>query len=423
MRRVVVTGIGLVTPLGEGHAATWDRLLAGDTAIGPLRGFDARSLRTRLGAELTGFDPGRYASRRTLRSTTREDQLALAGVALAVRDSGYDPDTVDVERLAVFLGGNKEISNPQHLIDGVLTVRDEDGTADVRALGERMTSSFYPLFYVEGLQAAALFYVSQAQRAMGANAYFHGSAEAGATAIARAYRSVRRGESEVAIAGGFDSGVSFWSMSKLDGMGVLSGRNELGAAAFRPYHRERSGCLLGEGAAMLVLEERSAALRRGATPYAEIEGAGAAFDAGELVAPERDGKGLTAAVSAALREAGAADGPDYVASHGSATASGDASEARGLRAALGPRARPVMGSTVKPAIGHLVAAAGAANVAVAALAIRHGAVPPTLNLDDPDPQCDFDWVPGEARQAPVRRAVALARGLAGQNVALALATP
>lgn len=420
-RRVAVTGIGLLTALATGHAGTWDGLVAGRSAVGPLRGFDPTSLRTRIGAELTGFDPSDYASKRTLRSTTREDELALAGLSLAVEDSGADLATVAPERLAVFLAGNKEISRPQHLIDGALSVREPDGTARERVLGERMTSSFYPLFYVEGLQAAALFYASQRYQAKGANAYFHGTADAGATAIGRAYRSVRRGESDIALAGGFDTGVSFWTMSKMDGLGVLTDRNELGAQAFRPYDKERSGSVLGEGAAVLVLEEYDAAAARGARIYAEICGHGSAFDIGGLVAPEPDGAALTAAVTAAGREAGwNGSGPDYVATHGCATRLGDASEAVGLRAAFGDAAGRVAASSVKPAIGHLVAAAGAANVAVAALAVHHGAVPPTLNLTDPDPGCDLDWVPNEARELPVRSAVALARGLEGQNVAVAL---
>ncbi|GFJ83379.1 beta-ketoacyl synthase N-terminal-like domain-containing protein [Phytohabitans houttuyneae] len=247
MNRVAVTGIGLLTPVGTGVAPTWQAMLAGRTGIGYLKGFDPTCLNTRFGAELRDFDPGLFASRRTLRSTTREDQLALAGVQLAVEDSGLDLNTADVSRLGVFLGGNKDISRPQHLIDGALAVRDERGRAEERVLGERMESSFYPLFYVEGLQAASLFHVSQRYRAMGANAYFHGTADAGATAIARAYRSVRRGESTVAICGGFDSGVSFWAMSKMDGLGVLTDRNDLGERAFRPYDRERSGSLLGRG--------------------------------------------------------------------------------------------------------------------------------------------------------------------------------
>ncbi|NED99169.1 beta-ketoacyl-[acyl-carrier-protein] synthase family protein [Phytoactinopolyspora halotolerans] len=420
-RRVVVTGIGLLTGLGAGQAENWRRMTAGDTAIGPLRGFDPSSLRTRIGAEIVDFDPSLYAARRTLRSTTREDQLALAGVSLAVEDSGLDLDRVEPERLAVFLGGNKEISKPQHLIDGALAVRDENGQASERVLGERMESSFYPLFYVDGLQAAALFYVSQRYGAKGANAYFHGTADSGATAIGRAYRSIRRGESDVAVAGGFDAAVSFWVMSKMDGLGVLSDRNELGTGAFQPYDKERTGSVLGEGAAVVVLEDAEAAAARSATVYAEIGGVGSAFDVGAMVTPEPSGGALTASITAALREAGVdGDGPDYIATHGCATRLGDTSECVGIRAALGGAGDRVMASSVKPATGHLVAAAGALNAAVCALAIHHGVVPPTLNLHAPDPECDFDWVPGEAREVPVTTALALARGLEGQNVALAL---
>ncbi|MFH8366946.1 beta-ketoacyl-[acyl-carrier-protein] synthase family protein [Streptomyces sp. NPDC018031] len=425
MRRVVITGIGLLTGLGAGAADNWRRLLAGDTAIGPVTGYDPSSFRTRLAAEIDGFTPTDYAPRRALRTTTRNDQLAIAGAALAMRDAGLGEGAYDPERSAAFVGGNKEISNPEHLLRGSLAARRPDGTADPALLGERASSAFYPLYYVEGLQSAALFHLSSAYGFKGANAYFHGTADAGATAVGRAYRSVLRGESQVALAGGADDAASWWVMSKMDGLGVLSDRNDLGAGAFRPYDADRSGSVLGEGAAFLVLEEYQAARARGAHLYAEIRGVGATVDTARLLTPREDGAPLAAAVRRALDEARLAPGGvDYLATHGCATRLGDTSEARALDSVFGTADRAPVASSVKPATGHLVAAAGALNAAVCALAVDGGAVPPTLNLDRPDPGCAaMDWVPGEARDVPVRAALALARGLEGQQVALALTAP
>ncbi|MEU1128917.1 beta-ketoacyl-[acyl-carrier-protein] synthase family protein [Streptomyces sp. NPDC005900] len=423
MRRVAVTGIGVLTALGEGRGETWKALLDGRSGIGPIQGYDPSSLTTRVAAELADFEPTRYAPRKSLRMTTRNDQLAIAGAALAVEDAGLDVAEAgyDPERAGVFVGGNKEISNPEHLLNGSLAGRREDGRADLRQLGERASSAFYPLYFVEGLQSASLFHLSHAHGFKGANSYYHGTADAGVTALARGFRSIRRGESDVVIAGGFDDAASWWVMSKMDGLGVLTPRNE--ADAFRPYDVERSGSVLGEGSAFLVLEERESARRRGAHVYAEIDGFGATQDP-DLVTPHPDGEPLAAAVGRALREAGVDAGDvDYVATHGCATRLGDRTEARALTRVFGHGSATAAGS-VKPATGHLVAGAGALNAAVCAMAVDGSALPPTLGLDRLDPQCaGMDWVSGQAREARVRHTVAIGRGLEGQQTALVLSAP
>jgi 3-oxoacyl-[acyl-carrier-protein] synthase II len=381
------------------------------------------SLRSQLGVELDGFDPGEFANRKTLRSTTRNDQLAIAGSALAARDAGIE-SVEEGDRAGLFVASGKEISNLGPILEGFYTARQPDGTVDVATLGAEASSVLRPLFYVEGLQAASLFYVSQAYGLMGANTYFAGGAEAGANAIGTAYRAVRRGEVDVAFAGGFDDATSIWSMTKLDALGVLADSNDLGTQACRPYDRRRTGTVLGEGSAMLVLEDADHAAARGARVYAEVAGYGGGHDGNSLFTPDPRGAGLGHAISAALREAGAAPGDvDYVASDGTGTKAGDATEAQALRSAF-DGGRAVLASSVKPATGHLAGGAGALNAAVAALAIANGVVPPTLNLDELDPACDGpDWVPGAAREAKVGLAVALARGFEGQNVALVLRAP
>lgn len=422
MRRVVITGIGLITPLGVGVEATWDGLIAGRGGLGPIRSFDASSLRTRVGGEVADFAPEKFiTNRRTLRTMTRNDQFALSGAALAVQDSGLAGYAgSEGERAALYIGGDKEIADPNHLIDAVLDARNEDGSVDMLRFGAAAMSQAYPLFYVEGLQAAALFYISQAYGLKGANTYFAGTAESSAVAVGTAYRAIRRGEANTAVAGGFSDAVSWWNVSKMDALGVLSERNDLGGAACRPYDRDRDGAVMGEGAAFVLLETYEAAQARDARIYAEITGFGSASDAYKLLTPHPEGRGLSNAVRSALRESEIPPGNiGYVAAHGSGTQRGDASEARALQSVFGTDGPPA--SSVKGAVGDQSAAAGALNVAVAALTLHHRVLPPTLNLENPDPHCPGDWIPGQAREAQnANRALALARGMEGQNIALSL---
>ena len=422
MRRVVITGIGLVTGLGVGTAATWAGLVAGRSAVGPLRGIDPSSLRTQIGAEIAALNVREFvANRRLIRTMTRGDVLSMAGAVSAVRDAGIDLGAQDSERAGLFVGGNKEVADLMHFREAMVAARGEDGVADIRAFGEIAPSLVYPLFFIEGLPAAPLFYISDAYGLKGANTYFSGTADAGATAIGRGYRAVRRGEADIVLAGGFDDATSWWNLTKFDGLGVLTGRNELGAGAFQPYDRDRDGAAFGEGAAFLVLEEREAALARGARSYAEITGFGSAFDGYQTLTPRPDGQPLAHAIGAALREASCPpEAVGYVATHGCGTVLGDRSETRGLHAAFGAAAGRLAASSVKAATGHLCAAAGALNVGIAALALHHQVAPPTLHLMHPDPECDLDWIPHEARAIRTEHALALARGLEGQNVALAL---
>jgi 3-oxoacyl-[acyl-carrier-protein] synthase II len=328
-----------------------------------------------------------------------------------------DPDG----RAALFTAGGKEISKPEHFEEVAVAVRGQDGLVDMRKFGEAAPSSVHPLFFIEGIQGASLFYISEAYALRGPNTYLSGTAESGMTAIARGFGAIRRGDADVALAGGADAPVCWWNMAKIDSVGLTTRSNELGAGACRPYDSERDGTVMGEGGAFVVLEEMDAAKSRGARIYAELSGSGSATDVEHLLTPEREGHALAHAIGAALRAGGEQAGEiDYVASHGSGTRRGDASEARALHTVFGDTGRPLV-SSVKPATGHLGAGAGALNLAVAALAVHRQQAPPTLNLNNPDPACDgIESIVGEARQAPIRKAIALARGLEGQNVALAV---
>jgi 3-oxoacyl-[acyl-carrier-protein] synthase II len=419
MRRVAITGIGLVTPLGIGTTQTWRGLVEGRSAVGPITSYDASSLRTQLGAEVLDLEPRKYVRRRSLRTMTRYDEMTCVGAALAVEDSGIELDDDPEGRAALFTASNKEISKPEHFEEVAVAVRDEDGTVDMHAFGRAASSGVHPLFFVEGLQGASLFYISEQFGLRGANTYFAGTAEASAIAVGRGFRAVARGEADVALAGGGDAPIHWWNMAKIDSLEVLTASNELGSGACRPYDVDRDGTVMGEGGAFLVLEPLDAARERGARVYAELTGFGSRIDTHAIVTPDPAGRPLARAIEAVLEDAGYAPGDiDYVASHGSGTPLGDRSEGRALNAVFDGGLRA---SSVKPATGHLVAAAGSLNVAVAALAIHEGIVPPTLNLARPDRACaGIDWTADGARETRVRRALALARGLEGQNVALAL---
>jgi 3-oxoacyl-[acyl-carrier-protein] synthase II len=422
--RVGITGIGLATPLGIGTDETWEGLTEGRSAVGPIQSYDASSLETRLGAEVPEFRPRDYVdNRRSLRTMTRHDVLAMVAARLAVEDSGCNLEDDAEGRNALFTAGNKQVSDPDYFSEASVEARDENGEADIRRFGELAYGSVHPLFFIEGIQGASLFYVSEAYNVRGPNTYFSGTAEAGANAIARGYNAVRRGEADVALCGASDSPVFWWHMAAWDTLGVTTRRNDLGAAAIAPYDRDRDGTVMGEGGAFFMLEDLEAAQGRGAKVYAEIVGTGAASDTGKLLTPEPSGRPVAKAVERAIARAGATPADvGYVAAHGTGTPHGDRSEAAGLRQALGDDG--AVASTVKAATGHLIGAAGALNVAVAALAIDRGAVPPTLNLENIDPDCEgVDWVPKEGRETKVDLAIAVARGLEGQNVALALRRP
>lgn len=421
-RRVVITGIGLLTPLGVGADDTWTALMAGRSAVAPIQGYDASSLGTQLGAEIRNLRPRDYVDRRALRTMTRYDVLATVAGVLAMRDSGPELEVDPDGRFGLFTASGKEISEPEHFQEVAVAVRDASGRVDMRKFGELAFAQVHPLFYIEGLQGASLFYLSDAFPMRGPNTFFAGGPEAGLTAVGRAYRAVRRGEADAALAGGADAPVCWWNMSKIDSLGMTTRRNELGEAACRPYERDRDGTVMGEGAAFLVVEEYEAARARAAHIYAEIVGFATSADVTRLITPDPDGRPLAEAIVRALGEASShPQRVDYVAGSGSGSRRGDASEGKALRGVFGADGGGPSASSITAATGNLGAGMGAANAAAAALAIDRHELPPSLNLTTIDPACaGIDWVADNGREARVWEAVSLARGLEGQNVALVL---
>ncbi|MET8655014.1 beta-ketoacyl-[acyl-carrier-protein] synthase family protein [Nocardia aurea] len=420
----MITGIGFVTAFGESVTATWDALTTGRSAVGPLRAYDTGPLRTRIGAEATDFDPARFMSARTMRMSTRGDRFGIAAARLALGDAGLDKDALGI-RTGLYLGGNKDVCDLDPLIAGIVGIRDVDGESSIRMIGELAPSVIPPLIYVEGLQSAVCFHVSLMFGIRGLNAYYAGAADAGATAIGRAMRTVRRGEADIAVAGGCDDATTWWAMSKMDGLGLLTTHNELVQRACRPFDHDHSGAVLGDGGVVLVLEEREHARARGARCYAEVTGFGMGNESVRAPGSTADGRGLVRAIDRARTDARAVDGVgtvDQVVAHGSGTPLGDISEMRALRTALGSDVDRAQITSPKPQTGHLLGAAGALNVAVAALSLYSGVIAPTSNFEKPAVDCDLDVVAGEARESAPGNALALARGLEGQAVAIGLTT-
>lgn len=412
--RVAVTGIGLVTGVGVGTDETWKPLLNGITATAPIRDLDTLRLSGQRAVRVAGFRPGDFATKRALRSMAYCDQLALGAASLAFCDSGAAVG--DGQRDGLFVGGSKEISDPSHLLEASLGARNADGSVDVRRFGEIAPSTAYPLFYIEGLQAASLFYISQAFGLRGTNTYFDGSAEASAQAVATGYRAVRDGYADRALVGGAADAASWWGMAKLDALGMLApGR---GPGPCRPFGLGRDGTVPGDGAVFLFLERWDLARTRDAVIYAELAGE-ASTQQRLSAAPE--GGGMQRAVAGALAVAGC--GPTdvgVVVASASGSPSGDVAEARGLAAVFGS-AVPV--TSVVGSTGHLMAGAGALNAAIAVLSLHHGEVPPVVEDGPTDPACELAIVRNGSTRVRGAVGVATAYGLYGQNAALVFRRP
>jgi 3-oxoacyl-[acyl-carrier-protein] synthase II len=418
-RRVVVTGIGLVTPLGLGVEEFWEGLTQGHSAVRCVELFGDAEQR-HLAASVPEFNIRDYVSnRRLLRMMCRSDRFGLAAAQMAVADAGEME--IDPTRKGCFIGTAKEMGPIEVLFDAMRASRDETGEMTARKLGADGFGEIPPLTLVNGLPNGCLFATSVIHDIRGANTSFMGSGEVGLVTIGAAYHAIGEGDADWVLAGGHDSGVDRWSYANFHRLGLLSQRTAEPASAVRPFDRRRDGFAPGEGACMVVLEERERALARGARVYAEIAGVGTTCDAGGQVTPRSDGSALARAVEHALEESGL--GPEstgYVNAYASATPAGDRTELRALERVFGATRRRPLISGIKGAIGHLLAASGAVEFAATALAVRNQVVPPTLNLGEPDPECRFDCVPNEARDAVVAAALTISRGIGGQNAVVAL---
>jgi 3-oxoacyl-[acyl-carrier-protein] synthase II len=414
-RRVVVTGLGLVTPLATGVEATWSALLAGKSGVGPITRFEPGSLKTRIAAEVKDFDPLSWMDRREVRRNDRYVHLALAAAEMAVRASG----------LRIGIEGSGQYS-PERV--GVIIGSGIGGLASAEAAHEKALRIGFdrlsPLFVLEILSNTAAGLVSIRYGARGPNYAPVAACSSGAHAIGEALWSIRTGRADALIAGAAESAVTRLAIGGFEAMNALSARNDAPQKASRPFDKERDGFVLGEGAGILVLEEEEHARRRGARVLAEVVGYAATADAHHLTQPSEDGGQAARCIRDALRDASLEPGQiSYVNAHGTSTPLNDVHETRAIKAALGEHARSVPISSTKSMTGHLLGAAGSTEAAFSVLTLMQGVMPPTINQEVPDPDCDLDYIPNHAREGRLDTAMTLSFGFGGTNTVLIFARP
>ena len=406
-RRVVVTGIGLVTPLGVGTEATWQALLAGRSGVGPITQFDASQFAARIAAEVKGFDPLNWVEKKELKKMDRFIQFALAAADLAIKDSGLRIDPAKAEDVGVCIGSG---------IGGFATIEKEHRT--LLEQGPRKISPFFIPAVIVNLAAG---WVSIRTGAKGPNLALCTACTTSAHAVGESLRLIQHGDADAMIAGGSEAAITPLAVGGFAAMRALSTRNDEPERASRPFDVDRDGFVMGEGSGILVLEELEAARARGARIHCEIVGYGMSGDAYHISAPCEDGDGARRVMARALKDAGVEPSVvDYVNVHGTSTPAGDTIEVAALKGVFGEHATRVAISSTKSMTGHLLGASGAVEAGISALALRDGMIPPTINLDNPDPACDLDCVPHTARKADVRYALSNSFGFGGTNGALVL---
>ena len=404
LRRVVVTGLGAVTPLGLDAESSWQGLVAGRSATGPITQFDASNFPVRIAAEVKDFEPERYMDHRATRRSGRFAQFGVAAARMALCSADLTVDDANRDEIGVVIatsGGVFDIG-PQWVI------LQERGPTRIDPLVVSRTGG-----YMAGVR------VGRVLGLRGPNTTVNSACASGADAIGQASNLIRLGQAEVILAGGAEAIAKPLAVAAMNIVGALSRRNDDPARASRPFDANRDGFVMGEGGAVLVLEAEEHALARGAEILAEVAGAGWSFDAADDTAPDVEGEVL--AIRHALADAGL--GPadiDYVNAHGTSTPLNDKTETAALKLALGEHAFRVPISSNKSMIGHLAAAAGAVEAAACVLTIRDGVVPPTINYETPDPECDLYCVPNKARTLRVDACLSNSFGLGGQNACLVL---
>jgi 3-oxoacyl-[acyl-carrier-protein] synthase II len=407
MRRVVITGVGAVSPCGNDTASTWASVREGRSGIGPITLFDASQHATQFAGECKGFDPEIYIEKKRVREGHRFIHLAVAASQLAYDDSGFNPSDALKEETGTFIGVG---------MCGLGLIEEQ-----VVVLNEKGPRRITPYFIPATIANLAPGTVSMRFGLKGPSYTTTSACSSGAHAIGEAFRWIARGDIDAAMAGGAESTITGLGVGGFNAMRALSKRNEEPLRASRPFDIDRDGFVIAEGAGILMLEEREMAIKRGAKIYAEVVGYGATADAYHLTLPAPEGEGAQRAMKKALKDAKIAPAEvDYINAHGTSTPMGDVNELKAISAVYGDHARNgLMVSSTKSMTGHLLGAAGGLEAVFSALAIHEGIIPPTINLDKPDPEAaGFDLVPHVARQKKINVALSNSFGFGGTNVAL-----
>ena len=404
-RRVVLTGVGLVSSVGLGTQATWEGLRAGRTGIGAITRFDARQFASQIAGEVKGFDPLDFVEKKDVKKMDVFIQYAIAASEFALRDANLKSEVPLGPRVGVFIASG---------IGGFSTIEREH-----KALLEGGPRKISPFFIPSAIINLAAGQVSIKYGAQGPNSATCTACSASAHAIGDAFEIVKRGAADVMVAGGSEAAITPMGIGGFAAMRALSTRNDEPERACRPFDRDRDGFIIGEGAGVVILEELERARNRGAPIYAEIVGYGMSADANHMTAPAENGDGAVRVMQAALEEAGVEPTAiDYINAHGTSTPYNDRLETLAIKRCFGEHARELAVSSTKSMTGHLLGAAGGLEAGVTALVIRDQVLPPTVNLENLDPECDLDYVPNEQRAGSVTYALSNSFGFGGTNASL-----
>ena len=401
-RRVVVTGVGLLTPLGIGTEASWEAIRAGKSGIGPITQFDATAFSCRIAGEVKGFDPSNYIEKKEIKKMARFIHFAVAAADFALKNSGLKVTPDIAEMVGVYIGsgiGGFEVIEREHQI-----------------LLEHGPRRISPFFIPATIINLASGHVSIRSGAKGPNSATATACTTSAHSIGDSYRMIQRGEADAMICGGTEAAVTPMGIGGFAAMRALSTRNDEPERASRPWDKDRDGFVVGEGAGILVLEELEMARARGANILAEVAGYGMSADAFHVTAPSTDGDGAFRVMRNALKDA-KIEGcqVDYINAHGTSTEVGDKAETMAIKRAFGDHAYKVAVSSTKSMTGHLLGGAGGIEAGITVLAIRDQIAPPTINHENPDPACDLDYIPGQARPMKIDYALSNSFGFGGTN--------
>jgi len=404
-RRVVVTGIGMISPLGIGNEPTWRGLLEGKSGVGTITKFDATDFACKIAGEVRGFDPEQWIEKKEVKKSDTFIHYAVAAAQMAVDDSGLDTSTCDTERLGVIIGSGI----------GGLPLIEEMHTK----LMERGPSRISPFFIPGLIVNLAAGHISIRFTCKGPSSAPATACATGAHAIGDAFKVIQRDDADVMCAGGTEAVVTPLAVGGFAAMRALSTRNDDPLHASRPWDLNRDGFVMGEGAGVLLIEERERAIARGAKIYCELTGYGMSSDAYHITSPSEDGSGMINVMNRALKDAGLQPSDiDYINAHGTSTPLGDKAETLAIKGVFGEHAYKLAVSSTKSMTGHLLGAAGGLEAAVSALVVKEDILPPTINYETPDPDCDLDYVPNQARPQQVRHVLSNSFGFGGTNATL-----
>lgn len=401
-RRVVVTGVGLITPLGIGTEQTWDALINGRSGIGPITRFDASDQASQIAAEVKDFNPEQWFEKKQVKNLDPFVQYAVAAADIAWKNSGLSITDENINRVGVITGCG---------MGGLPTI--EEYHSILTSKGPRKITPFFIPRVIPNMPSG---HISMRIGCKGPNLSQTTACAAGTHAVGEAFRHIAYGDCDAAITGGTESVICPLAVGGFSAMKALSTRNDAPTAASRPFDRDRDGFVISEGAGMMVLEELEAAKRRGATIYAEVIGYGQTSDAYHIAAPPEDGEGAARCMAAALRDAGVnPEDIDYINAHGTSTPLNDKCETLAIKSVFGAHAHKLAVSSTKSMTGHMLGAAGGIEAAFTVLSLHHSILPPTINLENPDPDCDLDYVPFVARGVAIETAMSNSFGFGGTN--------